>query len=195
MDQPTRILVTRAQGRDPVAAGPLYERYRGRLRTALRRMFGSGPAGATLDSEDFTQDAILAALRAIDQFEYRGHGSFLAWLLQVARRQVLQHVRRLRRHKRQGGVERLATEVEPAAPDASPSELAAGNELEAVVLQCIERLEPRERQALLLRRYLDADAAEIQAELDLPTPGAARALLSRARTQLAIRLDRGGVRP
>ena len=56
--------------------------------------------------------------------------------------------------------------------------------------RCLERLGEREREVIILRRYLDLSADEIQVEMKLPSPGAARALLSRAQAQLAAHLDR-----
>lgn len=56
---------------------------------------------------------------------------------------------------------------------------------------CLLRMPDPERQVILLRRYLGAEFGEIQDELELPSPGAARALLSRAQTRLAQLLDAG----
>jgi RNA polymerase sigma factor (sigma-70 family) len=189
MDEPTRILVARAQGHDGQAAGALFERYRGRLRAALGRMLAGSALGAEADRDDLVQDAILSALRGIDRFEYRGQGSFLAWLLQTARNELLQRLRARGTRKRDGGARSLESVSEPRAAQATPSQIAAGHELEQRIQDCLERLPEHERTVLVLRRYLDAETQEIQEELDLPSAGAVRALLSRAQARLAQLLD------
>ena len=189
MDEPTRILVERARDGDLSAAGGLFERYRTRLRRALGRMVAPAATTLSLDTEDVLQDATLAALHGIGRFEYRGEGSFLAWLLQTAKRELLHRVRAAHAQKRRGNRVSWSVAGEPQSPDASPSQLAIRGELEVRVQAAIERLPERERSALLLARYLDASTAEMQAELGLPTPGAARALLSRAQARLMRLLD------
>ncbi|MCB9881445.1 MAG: RNA polymerase sigma factor [Planctomycetes bacterium] len=188
MDERTRTLVARAQARDQEAIDELFERYRDRLRSALRRLLGGRYRHAVADSEDAAQDAIVAALTRIDAFEYRGEGSFLAWLLKCAEFEILQRLRSLSAQKRNpGALGRLdATNApEPAADEASPSQVAGGKEFEERLRQCLDELPTRERDIIMLRRYLGLDTEEIRVELDLPTAGAVRALLSRAQARLA----------
>lgn len=189
MNEPTKILVERAQDGDTSAAGGLFERYRKRLRRALSRMVAPAAATLSMDTEDVLQDAILSALRGIQRFEYRGDGSFLAWLLQTAKHELMHRLRAARAQKRSGNRVTWSVAGEPPSPDASPSQLAMRDELEVRVQACIEKLPERERSALLLARYLEASAFEMQEELGLPTPGAARALLSRAQARLMRMLD------
>ena len=184
------VLVERAQRRDQEAIAILYDRYRDRLRAGLRRRLASKYRRALLDSEDLVHDGILAALQYIDRFEYRGSGSFLAWLLIVSEREVLKRIRsqhaQMRDRRREVEIEAAA---DAAAPEATPSQVAAGSETEERIAKALERLAPRERDAILLRRYLDLGAAEIAAELGLSSPGAVRALVSRAQAKLAALLD------
>ena len=193
MHELTKVLVARAQAADAAAADSLFDRYRQRLRRALHRMVAPSAAALSIDTEDVMQDAILAALRGIGRFEYRGEGSFLAWLLQTAKHELLHRQRAANATKRAGRHTTWSQAGEPRSPDASPSEVAIHDELEAQVQACLERLPERERSVLLLARYLEAPTTEIQSELSLPTQGAARALLSRAQARLARLLDTGGV--
>ncbi len=187
----SHVLVQRARQRDSAAIAILFDRYRDKLRRALRRKLGENYRRALLDSEDAVQDGILAAISSLEQFEYQGSGSFLAWVLRVAEREVLQRVRAqqtlMRDRRRQVDLEDAG---DPVADIASPSQVAQGHETEQLLQQCLEELGEREREVIVLRRYLDLDASEIHVEMKLPSPGAARALLSRAQTQLAAMLDR-----
>lgn len=192
MDEPTRFLVRRAQGDDRDALATLLSRYRGRLRSALQRMFGDTLQRGQMDSDDAAQDAIVAAMNGIHGFEHRGEGSFLAWLLQTARNEVRQRLRAEQARKR-GGDGRVDLDVvsEPRSAEPSPSQVAGVRELEERVQAALARLPADEREVIVLRRYLDAEFDEIAAELDLPTAGAARALLSRAQSRLARELSAG----
>jgi RNA polymerase sigma factor (sigma-70 family) len=53
------------------------------------------------------------------------------------------------------------------------------------VREALQRLPDREREVIMLRRYMELDNEEICNELGLPTAGAVRALLSRAQARLS----------
>ena len=189
VDDHTRTLLTRARDHDRSAIEELFERYRDRLHVAVRRLLGERYRHAVADSEDAVHDAILSALERIPTFDYRGEGSFLAWLLRSAEHQIQNRLRAAGTLKRGGGpVQSLDAAPVPPSPDTTPSNAAAHREDEARVRECIERLPPREREIILLRRYLALEMDEICTELELPSAGAARALLSRAQARLAALL-------
>ncbi len=188
VDEKTRTLVSRAQAQDRAAIEELFARYRERLRTALRKLLGSRYRNAVADSEDAVQDAILSALTRMDAFEYRGEGSFLAWLLKCAEFEILQKLRSLSAQKRDPGqIGRLdaTNQPEPRGHEATPSQVAGATEFEERVRVCLDELPTRERDIIMLRRYLGMDTEEIRVELELPTAGSVRALLSRAQARLA----------
>lgn len=53
------------------------------------------------------------------------------------------------------------------------------------VRAALQRLPDREREVIMLRRYLELENEEICNELGLPSAGAVRALLSRAQARLS----------
>ncbi|HEX6811153.1 MAG TPA: sigma-70 family RNA polymerase sigma factor [Planctomycetota bacterium] len=194
MDDNTRNLVSRALEQDREAIDLLFQRYRDRLRHALRKLIGPRYRLLLADSEDATQDAILSALRRLHRFEYRGDGSFLAWLLKGAEYEIVRRIRALGASKRtaQGGVSGLDEQVEQDLADkgASPSQNYDEQELAERVRIALQELPDREREIIVLRRYLELDTDEICAEMGLPTEGAVRALLSRAQARLSGLLSR-----
>jgi RNA polymerase sigma-70 factor (ECF subfamily) len=197
MDENTRTLVVRAQAGDRVALDTLFGRHLARLRAALRRRLGPRYRGSLLDSEDAVQDAALAALRRFPAFEYRGSGSFLAWLLKGAEFEVRHRLREQAARKpglRDGPeaqqVDEDALRQAPARGE-SPSQIAAAHELEDRVMACVEKLPPQQRDALVLRRYFGLSTDEIREEMGVGTAGAVRALLSRAQARLAGLLEGG----
>lgn len=187
---PSEILVQRAQRRDTVAIEALYTRYRSRLERALARRLGANLASAGCESEDVLQDAMLAALEKLEGFRYRGEGSFLAWLLRIAENELCTRLRAGARLKRSAAREATTvSQVDLCSPDPSPSQVAVGNEAEERVRRALAQLPQREQEVIVLRRYLELDAAQIAEALALPSPGAARAVLSRAQARLAQVLD------
>ncbi len=188
MDEETRILVSRAQNDDREAIDRLFERYHEPLKHALRKLMGERYRHSLNDSEDALQDAVVSALKSIRRFEYRGQGSFLAWLLRCAESEILHRLRAASAQKRDMNRLRHLEESEipePHAVDTSASQAARGKEMEQRLSECLDRLPERESSVIVLRRYLGLDMEDIRIELDLPTAGAARALLSRAQAKLA----------
>lgn len=194
LDDNTRNLVSRALDQDREAIDLLFQRYRDRLRSALRKLIGPKYRLLLADSEDATHDAILSALRRLHQFEYRGDGSFLAWLLKGAEYEIVRRIRALETKKRTavGGLVGIDENVEQlvVAKDATPSQMHDENELAERVRVALQQLPDREREIIVLRRYLELDTDEICAEMGLPTEGAVRALLSRAQARLSGLLSR-----
>ena len=194
LDDNTRNLVNRALEQDRDAIDLLFQRYRDRLRTALRKLIGPKYRVLMADSEDATHDAILSALRRLHQFEYRGEGSFLAWLLKGAEYEIIRRIRALETKKRSavGGVVELddgGAEHVPAN-QATQSEVHDETELAERISIALQQLPDREREIIVLKRYLELDTNEICAEMGLATEGAVRALLSRAQARLAGLLSR-----
>jgi RNA polymerase sigma-70 factor, ECF subfamily len=189
LDDNTRNLVDRALAQDRDAIDALFQRHRDRLRTALRKLIGPKYRVLMADSEDATQDAILSALRRLNQFEYRGEGSFLAWLLKGAEYEIVRRIRALETQRRTSGGTTVEWNDDSAdmACDSSltPVQLHEEAELAERVRNNLQQLPDREREIIVLRRYMELSAEEICAEMGLPTEGAARALLSRAQARLA----------
>jgi RNA polymerase sigma factor (sigma-70 family) len=194
LDDNTRHLVSRALEQDRDAIDLLFQRYRDRLRSALRKLIGPKYRLLLADSEDATHDAILSALRRLHQFEYRGEGSFLAWLLKGAEYEIVRRIRAVETRKRSapGGIVGFDEQLEQAVvtKDATPSQLHDETELSERIRQALQQLPDREREIIVLRRYLELDTDEICAEMGLPTEGAVRALLSRAQARLSGLLSR-----
>ncbi len=194
LDDNTRSLVGRALAQDRDAIEQLFARYRDRLRAALRKLVGPQYRLLLADSEDAAHDAILSALRRLHQFEYRGDGSFLAWLLKGAEYEIVRRIRNHKAQKRtaQGGL--LALDDGAAdlavARDATPSQVHDESELAERIRTALQQLPDREREVIVLKRYLELDTQEICAEMGLATEGAMRALLSRAQARLSGLLAR-----
>jgi len=136
--------------------------------------------GSRQDAEDALQQTFVNALKAL-QAGVRPHAE-AAWLLEIARNVCLE------RHRSSS---RQALHEFAACPDdldnlPSPSPPPADQALE--VCAALDRLDPRQREALLLREWRGLSYREVAVALQL-SQSAAEALLFRARRSLARALD------
>lgn len=189
---PTRELVAAAQAGDDDASDRLFRRYYPWVLQVSALRVGE-PLRALLEREDLVQEALLDAFRGLERFEHRDEGSFRNWLATIVAARVRDGWRRESALKRAAprarGFEAGASSVLTASlfPDAgaSPSEHAAARELEQRIETAMLALPARERSAIELRKLCGLEYEAIASELELPTEGAARALVARALTRLA----------
>jgi RNA polymerase sigma factor (sigma-70 family) len=127
------------------------------------------------DADDCFQETWLAALRAYPRL--RSAENLRGWLLTIAHRKAIDHVRRRQRAPIPVG-EALA---ERPAPDARPPE-------DSSLWVAVRRLPAKQRMALTLRFALDADYATIAASMGTSEAAARRSVhegLRRLRTEYA----------
>jgi RNA polymerase sigma-70 factor (ECF subfamily) len=129
-----------------VAFGELVRRHGSAVRALVRRM-GADPALA----DDIAQDACLVAFERISEF--RGEGTFQAWIKRIAARL---YIRRWRRALRQ------ELSAEPVEPVADPP--AAGADVLLDLDEALKRLSPGERICVSLcfgAGFSHAEAAQL----------------------------------
>src|SRR5262245_37975510 len=99
----TRKLIEEARAGKREAYEELLRTYRADLERRLRGHV-SPQLGQRVDSSDVIQEAVIDAVKGFDSFEYRGQGSFRAWLGRILenrlRMDVHFHVGRERRSVR-----------------------------------------------------------------------------------------------
>ena len=133
------------------------------------------------DTDDATQEALLAICRGIARFD--GRSSFSTWLYRVATNACLDELRRKSRRP-------LAT-----APDAMPVAALADRFTEDIanrleIDQALAQISPEFRAAVVLRDLCQLDYEEIAQVLDIP-PGTVRSRIARGRAQLAQLVEGG----
>ena len=130
--------------------------------------------------DDLIQETFLGCVRGRDRVET----SFRAYLFGAARMQLLKHIERSRRGRRED--EYHSARV--AGLDASPSQLALAEEEQQLLLRALRRL-PIEHQILVeLYYWEDMRSIEISEVLDIPH-GTVRSRLRRARSLLATLVE------
>jgi RNA polymerase sigma-70 factor (ECF subfamily) len=161
-----------AQSGDPAEFGRLLEPYRRELLAYCYRFLGS-----PLDAEDLVQETMLRAWRRRDTFNQPV--SFRAWLYKIASNTFLSD---RRKRSREDPLMDGAEEFLPAATVDSVSQLDA-RDLLAEVESYVLGLPPKQRIALILRKYHELGYDEIAANLN-STEAAARANVHEALRKL-----------
>src|SRR5579863_7013724 len=157
------------------AFGELIRRHNSAVRALLRRM---GADGATAD--DVAQDAFLAAFEQITDF--RGEGTFQAWVKRIAARLYV------KRWRRQARIDLLAEtrDAEPLA-ELGPADLAARIDLDAA----LRALPEAERLCISLTYGGGLSHAEAAAALNTPL-GTVKSHVKRGLDRLRSRLSPDG---
>jgi len=186
-----RDLVRRAQRGDERALAALLDRHGQPLR---RRIQGSlSPAvRRKLSASDVLQETWLVAARRLHVFEYRGQGSFGAWLGQIADHAARKAARRFEgtaKRSTNREVTRDPRRRTVEAPDraVSPGALAQGQELRARIAKALDELPEDHRMVLELlqdRRMTIGEAASVMGR----TENAVKKLHARALDGMARRL-------
>ena len=186
-DEPTAILLDRACSESDAdreaARALLVERFLPRLQRWARGRLPQG-ARSRAETDDLVQVTLMRALRRVDSFENRGDGAFLAYLRQIllnAVRDEIRHVSRRPHHNPLPQEEHL----QPADDSPSAVEQAIGREAIERYEAALVELEPRQREAVLLRVEFGYDYADIAEAVAAPSANAARMVVSRALVRVA----------
>jgi RNA polymerase sigma-70 factor (ECF subfamily) len=179
-------LINRSQRGDVNAFNQLVSRYQQIMFGTVFRMIGDYDNAA-----DVTQDAFIAAFRAIQS--YRGGSSFRAWLLRIGTNMACDHWRRVQRHPAES-LEALSDEEEPRGADflssltttgveENPEENLLAQELHEMIQQGLQRLPLDQRTAVVLCDIQGLSYEEVAAATQT-TLGTVRSRISRGRTRL-----------
>ena len=168
----------------------LDQRYRESLRLFLR---GRIPAKARrqFETDDALQSGLLLAFRELDQYQYRGAGSFEAWLRKIIHNRLTSRVRRIEARARElSASEAAELACDPAETrwlEASPAEIADQAERQVQLVQSIAELDEELREVLSLHFFDRCSISSIARDLDL-SPRTIGRRLARALEELSRRM-------
>lgn len=141
-------LLARAKANDQAAFGEIY-----RLSLSPIYRYLHARVGDTAAAEELTQEVFLAALAGLGDLRAEDETAFLAWLFQVARYKLADHLRR--RYRKPA----LPLEEAEAVSDerSLPEDAAEANEERAELRRALERLTPEQREVVLCKYVLEYD--------------------------------------
>lgn len=143
----------------PEAFRQLYRRY-------FPRVFGYVAArmGTREDAEDVTSTVFMRVVTGLSGFDYRGPGTFAAWVFRIASNEVAQFYRD---HHRERGQTPLAELPEIADHALAPDERLVRKELFGRLRGHITALSSRRQEVIVLRFFAGLRNQEIAAVLNL----------------------------
>lgn len=172
-------ILRRAQQGDSEAFRLLVEAYQTQVYRLALRLCGEAAA------DDVTQEAFLAAWRALPEF--RGTCRFSTWLYRLTTNAAIDCLRREKRHRDTDDLEGVEL---PDGGD-TPQELAERSETQTAVRAALSALSEEHRQVLLLRYMQELDYSEIAAALAV-SEGTVKSRINRAKARLKEILSGGG---
>jgi RNA polymerase sigma-70 factor (ECF subfamily) len=185
----THRLLDSLRAGDRSAEERLFSIHRERLLFALRARLP--PAARPLvDHEELVQETLLAALRGVERFEWRGQGAFLAWLVQIALHKLQDEDRRRAHRPALLSIEADGERGVPAEPllvdrNKTPSEFVASVEERELVLRALDKLSDSDRDLLVRRKVLGQSYHTIAQDLGMEE-GAARMRAHRALLRMSV---------
>jgi RNA polymerase sigma-70 factor (ECF subfamily) len=139
------------------------------------------------EADEATQEALLAALRALDSFQ--GASSLKTWLFSIT---VNICRTRLQRQRRREQMKQILSSILPRMPAASAEDHAIQNESNEALWHAIHSMDEKHRIPIVLRYYHDLSIAEIAHILQIPE-GTVHSRLNTARRQLHEVLKEGSL--
>ena len=183
----TGDLITHAQAGDQAARDQVLVRYREPLARFLRGRLAPS-ARSAMDTGDVVQATLTAALQQLEHFEYRGLGSFWAYLRRIGINLILQEQRKRGIPRIEAGESAQLSGAAGAAYGNPPDSLLRKESLMALEA-ALEKVPEQVRSALLLRLELGLSYEVVARECGYPSPDAARMAIGRAMGTLASDLS------
>jgi RNA polymerase sigma-70 factor (ECF subfamily) len=172
------VTLARAKAGDPAAQTALVHRYERPVFSLLWRIVGAERAVV----EDLTQETFLRVFRALRNFEYDGRARLITWILTIATRLALGHLRASR--------PRRDTAIAPGSVPSAlprPDQDADRRALALALVEAVDGLGDPFRAAFLLREVHGLAYDEIALALAIDI-GTVKSRLARARALLQAAL-------
>jgi len=147
---------------------------------AIARMARGYEADADL-RRDLEQDIQVALWQSLARFD--GRCALSTWVWRVAHNRATSHIIARRRHTQRGWTN--IEDIELPSNDPTPFERVTSDQAMALILSIIDRLDPPDRQILLL--YLEGVAAAETGEITGVSPEVVATKIHRFKTMLTRR--------
>jgi RNA polymerase sigma-70 factor (ECF subfamily) len=135
------------------------------------------------EAEDLTQEILIRVYQNLKSYRPEA-GSFRNWILRVARNQIIDRYRQVRRYPRVDGSDEL--EVRNLQDDRIPNPQRAAEQTEAarILHEALQALPPELKEAVILRDIENMPYQEIADLLSVPE-GTVKSRINRGRLELS----------
>ncbi len=182
---PDELLIERIKNGDTAAYNDIVARYYGRIYARVSQLLKNKQ-----DAEEVTQDAFIRAHRGLDKF--RGDAAFSTWLYQIATNLAHNRYWYWFRRKRDYSIsldQPLSTDgdltlenVMPCSGE-TPAEAAVNQEFVDRVSECMNGLNEKHKEVLILRNVKNLSYEEIAQQLEISV-GTVKSRIARGRESL-----------
>lgn len=189
----TPALIERAKAGDSEALNELFARHHGLMVELARRKIGPRLRQKE-DADDLAQTTFREATRDFRQYQYRGQGSFLRWLVQILANKIRDKAEYYGATKRDSGRERSGEErmgdsddlhrYDPPSHDLTVTQTLAREEEFKILRSALDELSPDHRKAITLVFFQGLSLREAGQLMDGRSEDAVRMLLRRAEGHL-----------
>ncbi len=190
----TRALVERAQGGEVEALNELFTGYYGYLIDLARRRLGPR-LRMKEEADDLAQTTFREATRDFSQYQYRGEGSLLRWLMRILQNKIRDKAEYYSAGKRDISRERPTDDMrdkgdgpiarfETVSDDLSVTRLVERKEEFGILREALKDLSPDHRRAIALVFFQGLTLREAGERMDGRSEDAVRMLLRRAEGRL-----------
>ncbi len=186
-----KLLVARFKKGDQAAFDEMVLRYWDRIFVMVKQLLGNSE-----DAEEVTQDAFVRAHRGLENF--RGDSAFSTWLYQIATNLARNKYWYWWRRKRDKSIsfdQPLTGESDITLADVFPAEVQTPKEETITrefvdrIGECMQMLNTRHREVLVLRNVQNLSYEEIAAILNISV-GTVKSRIARARSGLREKMGR-----
>jgi RNA polymerase sigma-70 factor, ECF subfamily len=162
-------VIERARHGDQEAFSWLFRKHQSRLAVFIRYQM-SAALRRRYEIDDVLQELFLRAFRDLPHFEYKGAGSFLRWLFQIARHTLQDLARHEDRQKRQAEIKALSPSVVSRfgvelAHSRTPSRILFERERLAQLINSLDALSEFDREIIMLAKVEGLTIGEISQRL------------------------------
>lgn len=185
----TGDLLSRARSGDREAIEVLFGRYRQVLQNFLHKRLPHA-SRSLLETQDLVQEVLTRVITALPSFEYRGIGSFWAYLRQIALNHLYEIARKSQRTDQRVVSLQESSLIEPTSP--SLLAVVSGREEFQAFEKGLAALSSKQREALLLRVELELSYDTIATECGFSSADAARMAIVRTIKQMCQEMRRAG---
>lgn len=190
----TARLVARAKGGDVDALNELFARYHSQMVEIARRRIGP-KLRRKEDPDDLAQTTFREATRDFKNYEYRGEGSLVRWLVHILQNKIRDKAEFYSAGKRNTSLETAldapadagksdARALEPEATDLSVTRQVQRDERYDILRKALAELSPEYREAITLVFFQGLPLREAGQRMGGRSEDALRMLLRRAEAKL-----------
>ncbi len=176
-----RELILQAQGGDRAAMASLIRAHQEPLYAFMLRKTGRPDV-----AEDVVQEAFVRVLRNLDRFDPRFR--FSTWLYTIARRLHLNAVQKCAPISESDFVQSCAAREHGLEPETRATHHESRSEVRDIVDRALRRLNPIQREVILLFHQLDWTITDIAEYLEIPE-GTIKSHLHRARLRMRAEIE------